>query len=197
VHPDRAASPRERRKARTRAEIQQHALRLFAEQGYQQTTVDQIAAAADVSPRTFFRYFRSKEDTVTFDRLDPELMRSLARQPADLDLLSALRAAVREVYATLDRLHNEQERQRMRLFVTEPELSSRLTESFSAGVDTLADAIAQRSRRSTDDLAVRAAAGAISGVMFAVFDRLITDGAPDWAETVDRALGELQAGLSL
>jgi AcrR family transcriptional regulator len=54
---------RERKKARTRAAIQRHALRLFQEQGYSATTVDQIAAAAEISPSTFFRYFPTKEAT--------------------------------------------------------------------------------------------------------------------------------------
>lgn len=48
---------RERKKAKTKAAIQQHALRLFRQQGYQATTVEQIAEAAEVSPSTFFRYF--------------------------------------------------------------------------------------------------------------------------------------------
>jgi AcrR family transcriptional regulator len=48
---------RERKKAKTRALIQEHAMRLFGEQGYGATTVEQIADAAEVSPSTFFRYF--------------------------------------------------------------------------------------------------------------------------------------------
>src|SRR5262249_44921406 len=77
-------SLRERKKAKTRAAIQQHALRLFREQGYAATTVEQIAAAAEISPSTFFRYFPTKEDVVLYDDLDPLLIAAFDAQPPEL-----------------------------------------------------------------------------------------------------------------
>ena len=68
---------RERKKQKTRWAIQEHALRLFAEQGYEATTVDQIAAAAEISPSTFFRYFPTKEDLVIEDEYDALLVEGL------------------------------------------------------------------------------------------------------------------------
>ena len=65
---------RERKKAKTRAAIQTQALRLIAEQGYEATTVEQIAEAAEISPSTFFRYFPTKEDVVVEDDYDPLLV---------------------------------------------------------------------------------------------------------------------------
>src|SRR5260370_30385088 len=85
---------RERKKAKTRAAIRDHALRLFREQGYQRTTVEQIAAAAEVSPSTFFRYFPTKEDVVLQDDMDTRMIEAPERQPADLSPLSAVRSAV-------------------------------------------------------------------------------------------------------
>src|SRR5438552_19010789 len=75
---------RERKKAKTRAAIQRHALQLFREQGYEATTIEQIAQAAEFSPSTFFRYFRTKEDVALSDDLDPQFMSSFEAQPTQL-----------------------------------------------------------------------------------------------------------------
>ena len=86
---------RERKKARTRATIQQEALRLFREQGYAATTVDEIAAAAEVSQSTCFRYFPTKEDVVMYDALDALMIAAFRAQPPQLSPLAALRGARR------------------------------------------------------------------------------------------------------
>ncbi|HZZ53933.1 MAG TPA: TetR family transcriptional regulator, partial [Trebonia sp.] len=93
-------SLRERKKARTRAAIREHALRLFREQGYDATTVEQIAAAAEVSPSTFFRYFPTKEDVVLQDGFDDRMFEAFDRQPPSLTPIAALRVAMRETIAT-------------------------------------------------------------------------------------------------
>jgi AcrR family transcriptional regulator len=99
---------RERTKARTRQELIDAAFTLFAERGFEACTVDEIAEAADVSPRTFFRYFPVKED-VALARLEDEsalIVEHLARRPASESPLTALREALRE---PLDRLKGEQQ----------------------------------------------------------------------------------------
>src|SRR5215469_8527850 len=98
--PSAQAGLRERKKARTRASLREHALRLFREQGYAATTVEQIAAAAEVSPSTFFRYFPTKEDLVLQDDMDTRLIDAFARQPPELGAVAAFRAAIREVWAS-------------------------------------------------------------------------------------------------
>lgn len=99
---------RERTKARTRQELIDAAFTLFAERGFEACTVDEIAEAADVSPRTFFRYFPVKED-VALARLEDEsalIVEHLARRPPSESPLTALREALRE---PLDRLKCEQQ----------------------------------------------------------------------------------------
>ena len=94
-------SLRERKKARTRRALVEAALRLFAERGFEATTVAEIAEAADVSPRTFFTYFPAKEDVLFADAQDriDRLQDALAKRAPDESLLDALRRAAREVLA--------------------------------------------------------------------------------------------------
>src|SRR5271166_1719876 len=103
---------RERKKARTRAAIQQQALQLFGKQGYASTTIEQIAAAVEVSPSTFFRYFPTKEDVVLYDELDPLLIAAFEGQPPSMSPIQAMRGAMRAVFAELS--GEEMEQQQLR-----------------------------------------------------------------------------------
>ncbi|MFG2090231.1 MULTISPECIES: TetR family transcriptional regulator [unclassified Spirillospora] len=87
---------RERKKQRTRDALVDAAFTLFAEKGFDSTTVEEIADAVDVSSRTFFRYFASKEDVaLTFQEEQTRaVLASLTERPADEPIMTALRRAV-------------------------------------------------------------------------------------------------------
>ena len=160
---------RERKKAKTHQAIQEAALRLFRAQGYESTTVEQIAAAAEVSPSTYFRYFPTKEDVVIHDALDPLLFASFAEQPAELSPIQALRASMAAVFGALtpEELAFEYERQELVLGV--PELRARMLDDLANTFRGFAEALGARVGRSPDDLEVRAFAGAVLGAGIAVW----------------------------
>jgi AcrR family transcriptional regulator len=188
---------RERKKAKTRAAIQEHALRLFREQGYAETTVQEIAAAAEVSPATFFRYFRTKEDTVVFDRLDPVMIDLFRSQPADLTPTEALRATIRDSLAAVSEEEWQLESERQQLVLNAPELRARMLDQLYASIDMLADLAAERVGRAPDDFAVRAWAGAVVGVVMATYEITGNVRLPNYLEIVDKAFAHLDAGLPL
>jgi AcrR family transcriptional regulator len=200
---------RERKKARTRASLREHALRLFREQGYQGTTVEQIAAAAEVSPSTFFRYFPTKEDLVLQDDMDIRLLDAFARQPPELGPVAAVRAALREAWASFTPQEWEQIRQSGELSTHVPEIRARAMNEFARTINVVAEALAARTGRDAGDLPVRVVAGAVIGVMMSVFlprhfesDADVADEVgsflgPDSASRLDEALALLEDGLPL
>ena len=187
---------RERKKAKTRASIQAHALRLFAEQGYHETTVEQIADAAEVSPSTFFRYFPTKEDVVLYDQFDPQLIEAFLAQPAELSPVAAVRRAMRLVFEQAPAAETEREFQRHELARSVPELRARMLDGFVSGLEMFSDALAERTGRRTDDVAVRTLAGAIIGIGLSAM--LTGEGRPEeFFDRFDAHLAQLEAGLDL
>lgn len=189
---------RERKKAKTRAAIQRHALRLFRERGYAATTVDQIAEAAEISPSTFFRYFPTKEDVVLLDDYDPLVVEHIRAQPPEVGPVAAIRAAFRRVFEDMPPQEWEAERQRQGLIRAVPELRARQLQQWAKAIDLIAGAIAERTGHSPDDLRVRATAGAVIGVSLAAGAHVV-EGTYDRAdyERIDEALALLEKGLPL
>lgn len=193
-------SLRERKKAKTRAAIREHALRLFREQGYGATTVEQIAAAAEVSSSTFFRYFPTKEDVVLRDDFDDRLFEAFDRQPAALAPITALRAALREAIATFTPQEWAEFQELAALSMTIPEIRARTLDELSRTIQVATDALAKRVGRPADDLAVRVYAGAIFGVMLAVTGpEAYSEGVlgRELFDRIDEALALLEQGLPL
>jgi AcrR family transcriptional regulator len=160
------AGLRERKKARTRAEIRAQGLRLFREQGYHQTSTEQIAAAADISPATFFRYFATKERVVLSDDLEPTMLAALAAQPSDLPVLTALYLAIRDDCATgtpgragAPRAHRRRTR-----------TSGAQRDDIRRTVQLLAGAVAERLGRRPGDFEIRVFTGALTGAVLAALD---------------------------
>jgi AcrR family transcriptional regulator len=191
---------RERKKARTRASIREHALRLIREQGYQATTVEQIAAAAEVSPSTFFRYYPTKEDVILQDDFDVRVFEALERQPSDLPPLAAIRAAFREGAGTLTPQEWEELTLASTLTMTVPEIRARSLDEFNRTISKMCEALAKRTGRAPDDIAVRAFTGAVFGVIITVTmygqpgDPVIGE---DMFQRVDEGLALLADGLPL
>ena len=188
---------RERKKAKTRAAIRQHALRLFREQGYAGTTVEQIAEAAEVSPSTFFRYFPTKEDVVLQDDFDIIAIEKFEAQPAGMHPVAALRAAVREALADASPEQLAEFRELNRLTVSVPELRSRALDAFIDSVATIADVVAKRAGRDPTDFAIRTLAGAVVGVGMSVMLTAMDDPSADVLGLMDSGLAQLEAGLPL
>jgi AcrR family transcriptional regulator len=192
-----AGGLRERKKAKTRVAIQEHALRLFQEQGYAATSVEQIAAAAEVSPSTFFRYFPTKEDVVLYDALDPLIFAAFRAQPPDLRPIQAVRAAFHAVFSTLSDSEFAQQQERAVLIFQEPELRMRMLDESLQSMQMMTDLIAERVGRPADDLAVRAFTGAVVGVVLAVMPPDPAAPLTTYLERVDAGLTYLEAGLPL
>jgi AcrR family transcriptional regulator len=191
--------------------IQTEAVRLFTEQGYAQTTVEEIADAAAISPRTFFRYFPTKEDVVLWDEYDPQMGELIAARPDDEPVAESFRAIIRETLAGLLRRDPEQLLNRVRLLSSVPELRARFLEmqagwlSSSEGHDAemIAAAFAQRSYV-PDDRQLRATVGALSAAVTIAIDEWQRDGGKSdllglFDQTVDAlatGIGELQTRAS-
>ena len=186
---------RERKKAKTRLAIREHAMALFKDQGYDKTTVEQIAAAAEVSPSTFFRYFPSKEEVVLQDDYDALLIAAFHAQQVGVPPLQALRNAISEVFLSMPEGQQAEEADRIRLMTEVPELRARMLTQVSEMIQMLAEAVAERVGRQSDDFEVRTFAGALVGVALGIAASSGDDPGNDYLRQFDRALALLEAGL--
>ncbi|MDX3764930.1 MULTISPECIES: TetR/AcrR family transcriptional regulator [unclassified Streptomyces] len=189
---------RERKKLKTRTAIRRSTYRLIAEQGYDATTIEQIAEAAEVSPSTVFRYFATKEDIALTDEYNPLLEAETRKRPADEPPLQSMRFVVTEALATLLATEEEELRRRTRLMVEVPAIRARMSETMSDTAKVLARVLADRSGRGADDLEVRVFVAAVLGALREVTLYWGEHGQKgDLIAMVDQALDTLEGGLTL
>ncbi len=191
------AGLRERKKVKTRTAIQRHALRLFQEQGYEATTVEQIAEAAEVSPSTFFRYFPTKEDVVLLDELDPLIIEAFQAQPPATSPIHALRNAMHSVWSAMPPEDEAVQRERAALILSVPRLRAMMLVQFSDLLQEIAQLVANRVGRKPTEFPVRAFAGAVLGVMMSAVLSGAEDPKADYLSLFDAGLEFLESGLQL
>ncbi|WP_329520788.1 TetR family transcriptional regulator [Spirillospora sp. NBC_01491] len=186
------AGLRERTRRAVRAELAGVAVAMFAERGFEETTVEDIAAAAGLSKRTFFRYFPAKEDVVFGDveEVAARIAEAVGARPAGEPAWTCLHVVLREWES---RVHAAQrELAGLRLIESTPALRARLHHKRDEMRTLIARALRERPGAELDaftaDLLTGAAAAALDA---AGREWLRSDGAADRAGLLDRAFAAL------
>ncbi|WP_168118842.1 TetR family transcriptional regulator [Paenibacillus sp. HB172176] len=186
---------REKKKRKTRKTMQQQAMRLFKEQGYHETTIEQIAEASEISPSTFFRYFATKEALVMQDEYDPMLIRNFMEQPSAMNPLQALRAAIHTGLSTLSEAELELVKLRMDLVFKVPELRAASLKQINDSLAVIARIVADRQGLPRDDFGVLTFAGTVLGAIMAVQHHCTENPQAEFLKTLDSAFEQLEAGF--
>ncbi|HMK13382.1 MAG TPA: TetR family transcriptional regulator [Acidimicrobiales bacterium] len=192
------AGLRERKKERTRAEIERVAMQLFVERGFDAVTVDEIGAAAEVSHRTFYRYFASKEDVVLHDirEMLDDVRAAFAQRPASEPVIESIRAVTLQLAATYEH-DGDDDRKRVELLLATPSLQHRRQEQHvlleAALVPLIAERLSADPSRDMRPALIAACAGA--AIRVATDAWIASDRTRPLAPTVDEAFSLLIAGL--
>jgi AcrR family transcriptional regulator len=190
------AGLRERKKLRTRAAIHDAAMRLFAERGYEATTIADIAEAADVSRATYFSYFASKDDVVFGDahRAADALEATLADLPEEKGTLQAVREWLRTLAGWLD---DDRLPLQRRLELENPSVAARRRGIYARFEDIIAAALAREIEADDRELVARMVAAALIGALITAeteaVERTEAAGQALPAEEVDRLLDATMA----
>jgi len=199
--PDGRAVPtiglRERKKQKTREAIQRAAMQLFMNQGYDETTIEEIAAAVEISPSTFFNYFATKEDVVLLDTYDPVTILAFHDRPAGEPLSRSVRQVMHRMATVVER-DRELILARSRLILAVPELRARIWDEWERTQALLVPLLAQRTGRSPEDFEVQVTARATFGAVFeAVLEWVRRDGRGDLVALMNQALDIVDADARL
>ncbi|GAT67758.1 tetR family transcriptional regulator [Planomonospora sphaerica] len=189
---------RDRKKLETRAALERAALRLVAERGLADVTVEDIAGAVDVSSRTFFNYFPTKEDALIGG--DPaaaaDLRRKLVAVPSAVPTLEALRLVLRDAAVNIQE-QREQWLLRLGVFEQNPSLLPRLVAGGAETERSLTAAVAERSGAGSaaDGHAELVTAVALTAFRVAMMRWSAARGEPLLADLLDDVFSRLSAGL--
>jgi AcrR family transcriptional regulator len=164
----------------TRQRLQEEAIRLFSEKGFDNVTVEEVATAAGVSHMTFFRHFPTKESVVLDDPYDPLLGEAVARQEPHMPALDRVCRAVLEAWDGIEAPADEMTRMKVELAASHPSLRARVWENNRRTEEIIVGALTDTGvPRFEATIAAGAVLGALTGALF------------DWAERGTDSLGAL------
>ena len=179
----------------SRPEIEHIALEMFSEQGFEHTTVDDVAHAAGIGRRTFFRYYASKNDVAwgNFDEQLDRMREVLAAQPAGLPALEGIRRAVLD-FNRVEPAEQPWHRRRLRLILQTPALQAHSTLRYGAWRQVVADHVALRRGEPASALVPQSVGHACLGVCIAAYERWLADDAAELTDLLDRVFRSLERG---
>ena len=183
---------RQRKKTATRDRIRASALRLFREQGYDTTTVEQIAAAAGVSHMTFFRYFPAKEDVALSDDYDPLIASAIAQTPATWPVIRRIRTVMVEGLRLIYDTDRDTLLAQIKLIVGTPALRDRLWADQIATQQLILQALSagQDDQRPSFQTRVTVAA-CLAAASTAILTWVENDGTPELPDLIGQAFDTL------
>jgi AcrR family transcriptional regulator len=187
--PDTTPGLRERRRVRVKLMVQAEALKLFADKGYEQTTIDDIAHASAMSPRTFFRYFPTKEDVVLWDEYDELPFDELLTSQEHDDPLVRLISTIRMIIGNIHDRDRDLLLARTKLSFRVPEIRARFLDQQASTVGAVYPQLAVALGGDPDDLGLRVMLSAMFAAMLVAVERWQHDeGRHDLIDVVDEAV---------
>lgn len=187
---------RERKKIKLRRTIQAEALRLFETQGYDKTTVEQIADAAETSTTTFYRYFPIKEDVVLDDEFDSLVEATIANQPSREPLTVTIRAAAAAIAAAAE-TDRDQNLTRLQLIATVPALAARYAGEQRKTINLLTRLLGDRADLPRNDYQLQLTAAALVAVLLTASQRWASEhGTMPLATLLDQAVTTIEPVLA-
>jgi AcrR family transcriptional regulator len=177
---------RERKKHQTALMLQRAAIRLFNQQGYAKTTVEQIVAEAQVSVSTFFRYFSSKELVVSYGFYDGLIIEAFKNQPRSVSTIRALRNSISEVYQSLPKAAVDEEHQRFVCMQNDPHLRAAIVANLANSQPNIAKWLISHTK---DEEEANLLAGIFIGVGVAI---LLNPSSQNYVERFDEALQKVE-----
>ncbi len=189
---------RERKKLAAMRRIQAVALDLFERDGFEKVTIEEIAAAAEVSASSVYRYFGTKEQLIIWDEGDLEFLDLVEDEMKTQPPVEAVRRVLTRVLSSYYDGNEELSKRKTRFFLEEPALQAVQMQQLDAFAQMIATALARASGRDPGDLGVQVIASSLLWALVAAVRHWHTHGyVTSLADEMQHALKVVESGLKL